>query len=99
MNMQQKAASVAHADDDGAQHQVGLRDPRLWTEPFLLMSAPDDEQCTVAGCRTQSKTRWQVEVIGYQGRNEAPDSGPTFTACLSHLTQQMNRYLPMGGRR
>ena len=77
----------------------GSGDARLWTEPFLLMSAPDDERCVVDGCRTQSPTRWQVEVIGYQGHSEAPEQGPTFTACLTHLTQQMNRYLPLGGRR
>lgn len=72
----------------------------LWTEPFLLMAAPDDEACVVQSCRTQSATRWQVEVIGYQGRGEYPDDGgPKFTACLSHLTQQMNRFLPQGGRR
>jgi len=76
-----------------------MTDPRLWTEPFLLMSAPDDDPCVVSGCRTRSKTRWQVEVIGYQGHGDAPEQGPTFTACLSHLTQQMNRWLPMGGRR
>lgn len=69
-------------------------DARLWSEPFLLMAAPDDEPCVVAGCRTRSATRWQVEVIGYQGYGEAPEEGPTFTACLTHLTQQMNRYLP-----
>ena len=74
-------------------------DRRLWTEPFLLLAAPDDDPCVIAGCRTQSKTRWQVEVIGYQGHGEAPLTGPTFTACLSHLTQQMNRFLPAPKRR
>lgn len=74
-------------------------DPRQWTEPFLLMSAPDDDPCTVTGCRTRSKTRWQVEVIGYQGLGDAPLTGPAFTACLSHLTQQMNRFLPAPRRR
>jgi hypothetical protein len=72
---------------------------RLWSEPFLLMTAPDGERCVVPRCKTPSPTRWQVEVIGYQGRGEAPEQGPMFTACLSHLTQQMNRYLPIGGRR
>ena len=74
-------------------------DPRLWTEPFLLMAAPDDDPCVVTSCRTQSPTRWQVEVIGYQGRGEAPLEGPKFVACLSHLTQQMNRFLPAPARR
>jgi hypothetical protein len=70
---------------------------REWTEPFLLMSASDFDPCVVERGTSGTPTRWQVEVIGYEGRGEPPlGGGPTFVVCPRHLTQQLNRFV---GRR
>lgn len=84
----------------GASHWQRVKAVHVWTEPFMLMPALDGEACVVERCRTQSVTRWQVEVIGYDSRDERPDQGPTFTVCPDHLCQQVNRWpLDVAARR
>lgn len=67
---------------------------RIWQDPFIVQPAPTEDTCVVKGCKWGGRAKWQVEVIGYYGNHTEPLSdSPTFTACSSHLTQQLNRWV------
>lgn len=70
----------------------------VWDEPFIVMSAPDDADCCSPRCRTPKTgptriQRWEVEVAGFNSYEAAPDQGPRFTVCSTHLSSQLNRWV------
>lgn len=67
-----------------------VRRKSVWGEPFLVSSDNESHTCEamheVEGLSCARRSKWWVEIIGYEGTKEVPGQCPTFYVCNDHLT-------------